>query len=176
MAISKEVSNATKQFIINNEQFFNEAPVIIDDIISHFNIQKKEYAFEDDISGVLIIDKSKDKFTIGINKQGTDQRKNFTIAHELGHFVLHNNDMSNTFVDNIFFRKKADGYTSKEEKIEKEANYFAANILMPEHLVKKEIANLENDWFEDDAVAELAKKFNVSSSAMMYRLINLKLI
>lgn len=77
------------------------------------------------------------------------------------------------FVDKVFFRKKSDGYTSKEEKIEREANYFAANILMPEKLIFQAVSNLTCDLYEDETVYNLAKDFNVSSSAMLYRLINL---
>ena len=113
MAISKDVINRTNQFIKDNDQFFKEAPVNINEIVNVCKITKKEYPFDNDISGVLIIDKSNQKVTIGVNSNTiSEQRKNFTVAHELGHFILHNNNMSNTFVDNIFFRKKAEGYLS----------------------------------------------------------------
>lgn len=179
MAVSKEVISRTNDFINDYIKFFEKAPIDINKIIELKNINIEEYPFDEDISGVLIIDKLSQKSTIGVNtNQNTfSVRKNFTLAHELGHFVLHN-DISNTFVDKIFFRKKSDGYTTKEEKIEREANYFAANVLMPEHLIQKEIENINNDFLfeEDNIVEDLAAKFSVSKSAMLYRLINLGII
>lgn len=44
---------------------------------------------------------------------------------------------------------------------------------MPEHLVRKEeIAELKCDLHDDATIASLANKFEVSSSAMTFRLIN----
>lgn len=179
MAVSKEIVNITNDFINDYIKFFEKAPINIYQIIESKKIIIKEYPFDEDISGVLIIDKINQKNTIGVNlnQNSFDARKNFTLAHELGHFVLHN-DISNTFVDKIFFRKKSEGYTTKEEKIEREANYFAANILMPEHLIQKEIESLNNDFLfdEENIVEGLAQKFLVSKPAMLYRLINLGII
>ena len=57
-----------------------------------------------------------------------DGRKNFTIAHELGHFSLHKNrrELRCTFDDLNNFSGK-----THPEGIEQEANSFAANLLMP---------------------------------------------
>ncbi|MEC4041899.1 ImmA/IrrE family metallo-endopeptidase [Myroides odoratimimus] len=180
MAVNKDIINKINDFISNNKQFFEEAPIKIYSLIESQQINIKEHTFDDDITGVLIIDKENDKATIGINpiKNNYVPRKNFTLAHELGHFVLHN-DLSNTFVDKIFFRKKSEGYTTKEEKIEKEANHFAASILMPDFLIKKEIQSINHGFLLDDdekTIQDLADKFSVSKPAMLYRLINLGII
>ena len=56
-------------------------------------------------------------------------RKNFTIAHELGHYSLHanNSDLKCSINDlNNFGDIPPHG-----ENIEREANVFAANLLMP---------------------------------------------
>ena len=173
MSISKSIIDITNSYIETNDFLFEELAIKLDDLLKKEGIDLISYPFKDEISGVLILDG--EKKTIGVNKNSSNVRKRFTIAHELGHYMLHA-QKSNMFMDNIFFRKKSEGYTSKEEKIEKEANYFAANILMPENLIKKEIAELDCDLHDDITVASLANKFEVSSSAMTFRLINLGLI
>ncbi|BEV05025.1 ImmA/IrrE family metallo-endopeptidase [Chryseobacterium gambrini] len=173
MSVPKLIIDITREYIDNNAFLFQELPINLDKLIQKEGISVINYPFEDDISGVLVIEN--DNATIGINKKSSNVRKRFTLAHELGHFKLHT-QKSKMFMDNVFFRKKSEGYTSKEEKIEKEANYFAANILMPEHLVRGEIAELKCDLHDDVTIASLANKFEVSSSAMTFRLINLGLI
>ncbi|RLJ31173.1 uncharacterized protein DUF955 [Chryseobacterium sp. 7] len=173
MSISKSIIDITREYIDTNSFLFESLPINLEELIGKEGISVINYPFEDDISGVLVIEE--DNVTIGVNKKSSNVRKRFTLAHELGHFKLHT-QKSKMFMDNVFFRKKSEGYTSKEEKIEKEANYFAANILMPEHLVRKEIVGLKCDLHDDATIASLANKFEVSSSAMTFRLINLGLI
>lgn len=173
MSISKSVVDITKEYVEFNASLFEELPINLDLLIEKEGINLISYPFKDDISGVLILEG--DKATIGIDKNSNNVRKRFTLAHELGHYKLHA-QKSNVFMDNVFFRKKSEGYTSKEEKIEKEANYFAANILMPENLIRKEILELNCDLHDDSTISSLANKFEVSSSAMTFRLINLGLI
>ncbi len=59
---------------------------------------------------------------------------------------------------------------------EREANAFSAALLMPEKYLLKEIRNHHFELSEDDSLQELAKLFNVSVSAMTFRLINLNLL
>jgi len=49
-------------------------------------------------------------------------RKRLTLAHELGHLVLHTNDL--------------------DADVEKQANNFAAEFLMPEHIIKPQLRSL----------------------------------
>lgn len=173
MSISKSVIDKTKSYIDSNSLLFEKYPVDLEKLLSVQNIKLKDYPFEEDISGVLNINES--GATIGYNSSLKKERRRFTIAHELGHFVLHN-DEPKVFMDKVFFRKNSGGYTSKEEKIEKEANYFAASILMPENIIRKEISNVECDLHDDSTISQMARKFGVSSSAMLYRLINLNIL
>lgn len=175
MAISKKVINETKSFIENI--FSNNSdlklPINIQCIIKKLKIDLVNYTFDDDISGVLVLNDSHP--TIGINQAHSEVRKRFTIAHELGHYVLHK-DQGSMFMDKVLYRKSSDGYTIKDERLEREANYFAANLLMPANIVKNYIETNDLDFYEDSNIQKMAKDFGVSSSAMTYRLINLGLI
>ena len=173
MSISKNIIESTQEYIDANINLFQNLPIDLEGLIERDSVKIITYPFQDDISGVLVLDG--ESATIGVNRNSSNVRKRFTLAHELGHYKLHT-QKSSVFMDNVFFRKKSEGYTSKEEKIEREANYFAASILMPEHLVRKEISELNCDLHDDLVLASLANKFEVSSSAMTFRLINLGLI
>lgn len=63
-----------------------------------------------------------------VNKNFTNDRKRFTIAHELGHILLHN--------ENLF---PISSYRDKE----KEANIFASEFLMPESEIKNSLRQLK---------------------------------
>ena len=90
-------------------------------------------------------------------------RQRFTIAHELGHFLLAHGKS---------FRDTPKDYSvTNYDPNEVQANRFAAELLMPEAAVRLLVTNLE---ISD--VDRLAEIFNVSQAAMMYRLKNLRLI
>jgi len=175
MAISQKVATETKKFV--NEYLSNisidDLPINIDILVKKLRIDLVNYTFDDDISGVLVLNESQP--TIGVNQGHSEVRRRFTIAHELGHFILHK-DQGTMFMDKILFRKNSEKYSSKDEKLEKEANYFAANVLMPENAVRDLFSESIIDFYDDEDIRTLASKFKVSSSAMTYRLINLGLI
>lgn len=157
----------------------NQIPIPVEEITQKLNIKISYEPFEGDLSGVLFRDKS--DTIIGVNSNESDQRKRFTIAHELGHFVLHEGDQLH--VDHNFktnFRNSISSQGSNFNEIE--ANAFAASLLMPETLVKEMYETaLSNgvDPFTDDhseEVALLAKLFNVSQTAMLIRLGKLGLL
>jgi len=133
----------------------------------------------ENVSGVLVI-KDK-KGIIGYNVNHAKVRRRFTIAHELGHYVLHGHlsDKDEVFVDKDFivkFRNNINSYNKAEERQESEANAFAAALLMPEHLIEKEFENSHlAEMGEPELISYLAKKFEVSVLAMTYRLTNLNL-
>ena len=54
--------------------------------------------------------------------------------------------------------------------IEKQANFFAAALLMPKVLIKKKVGELKESLPYDDKLIHLADMFQVSNQAMDYRL------
>ena len=84
------------------------------------------------------------------------ERKIFTIAHELGHLILHKNS----------FNGKIAEENSKEEK---EADMFAAEFLMPEKAFEKKWEAYKGiSWI--DAVLQIKQHFGVSYKTVLYRL------
>ena len=95
-------------------------------------------------------------WVIRVNKNQNIRRQRFTVAHELGHYMMHRNK-SESFTDEVFFR------TEKKDAIEYRANEFASQLLMPEERVRRAIAG------GDRNLGKLSERFNVSSAAMKAR-------
>lgn len=60
--------------------------------------------------------------------------------------------------------------TSDEQAMEIEANAFAMELLMPEHLMREAIGTRGVDVEDEKRVAALAKKFRVSVPVMVLRI------
>lgn len=152
-------------------------PIPIESIVLARGIRLLPYDLGEDTSGVLVIENG--NATIGYNKSESKVRNRFTIAHELGHYELHKDKEQTLFVDNgfkVMFRSNnSHNSDCSSLQMEREANEFAANILMPEPLLRAELERLELDYTDESAIKLLAKKFGVSSVAMSYRIANLQL-
>ncbi|MCJ2158600.1 ImmA/IrrE family metallo-endopeptidase [Leuconostoc mesenteroides] len=151
----------------------------VDKIISLFDIEIRE-EYEGDFSGVIRpLDDG--KYEIVVNPFDSEQRKRFTKAHELGHFLLED-------VDEDFHRQTVNlnGYSETKRKSETKANFFAAQLIMPAQLIIKLIKNWveaehNGDFDFSDADLEqmitwLSKSLDVSYSAMKVKLNSLGII
>src|SRR4051812_11307021 len=101
-----------------------EAPIPVEDVAEQLGLRLQSFALGDDVSGVLVVDG--DAGVIGYNSSHPAVRQRFTIAHEIGHYLLHRSD-SSLFIDERYFavfrdKKSSEGVDSRE----REANAFAA--------------------------------------------------
>lgn len=158
------------ELLLKENEFYNIG-FDIDELVKKLNIElvKRNFDFDGDISGLLAV--SNNKVVISVNSGEDPKRQRFTIAHELGHFALHSKDQP-LFVDKapkVMYRNNASatGGILKE----REANAFAAALLMPKDLISQAIDNCDLGGY--DIVEKLAKDFNVSEQAMSFRLSNL---
>jgi Zn-dependent peptidase ImmA (M78 family) len=110
---------------------------------------------------------------IWLNATEIPARRRFTLAHELGHWVC---QCLAGRSDPIYCRT-ADvavgaGHAPPENPdrtLEREANIFAAELLMPEEAVRDE-------WSRSADRTELADRFGVSGEAMQWRLYGFGLV
>ncbi len=140
-------------------------PLDIEQVVKQvFGISIIEEKFDKNVSG--FIENINGKWLIYLNKYESVFRKRFTIAHELAHFIKHKDNylFGSVFPDKVFFRD------SVNNSIEREANDFAAELLMPKDVFIKEIEDGCN------TIEKLADKFQLSTSAVRYRAYKLGLI
>lgn len=139
-------------------------PVPIEDIAYGLNI-KISKAPSDDFSGLLI--RKDGHALIGVNSREAPVRQRFTIAHELAHFFLH--PQKDTFVD--FRKEKKNGEVRSMR--EREADMFAAALLMPKDPLLKDFKKVARNGFSENSIETLARQYAVSEDAMRIRLLNL---
>ena len=150
-------------------------PVSVETIAKRMQAKLSFEPFEgqDDISGILYRDG--ENTVIGINSAHPDTRQRFSIAHELGHLLLHK---KNLFVDKVINRDSKSSLAI--DKAEIEANAFAAELLMPRNFIMEEIqrklAKRNFTLSKEKLIETLARKFKVSTQAMEYRLNNLGIL
>jgi Zn-dependent peptidase ImmA (M78 family) len=96
------------------------------------------------------------------------RRYRFTIAHEIGHWVCHCLEGRAPRLEPSFCRA-TDIAHDADRSIEREANIFASELLMPEHAVRRTWAEIATEG-HDDPVAAAAARFDVSPTAMGWRL------
>lgn len=99
-----------------------------------------------------------------VNPKARPERRRFTIAHELGHFILHRATQATFNCD------KESVYTGIDslKLIEREADDFASNLLMPGDMLRERIDGKRIDFH---LLGALAKEFAVSLEAMCIRLV-----
>lgn len=133
-------------------------PVPIKDVAGKFGLTVVEFDFPNTLSGVL----KKERRVIGVNKNHPIVRQRFTIAHELGHFLLgHEIGIDEDMIDDDF---------DKPVDKEREANVFAANILIPRRLLKEEVEKNSIN------LKKLSELFNVSEQAITIQLLETRLL
>jgi|SRR5271165_1167237 len=128
-------------------------------------------SLEGDLSGFLYRDKA--QAVIGVNTRHAPVRQNFTIGHELGHLLLH--DQEQLHVDHEFRVRLRDDVSSQgTDEAEREANFFAASLLMPKDFLEADLAKEDYvDLLDDQLLHTLARKYGVSTQALVNRLKNL---
>ena len=105
--------------------------------------------------------------TFFLNDAGTTERGVFTLAHELGHVILHQG----------FYGASA-SFSGTDKELDKAASWFAACFLMPERAVRAVIDLLgvaPDDWTWD-VLMSVKRRFAVSAQTFLYRLDELSII
>jgi Zn-dependent peptidase ImmA (M78 family) len=139
-----------------------------------------KYFEEHDLSGTVVRD-AEGSITIGINTLHPHVRQRFSVAHEVGHAMMHLAKGEDLIVDppsRSFFNRDEQASLGEDSR-EIEANQFAAALLMPPHF----IAGVGNELLADSSgmtitslIDRLATRFDVSTQAMKFRMVNLGVI
>jgi Zn-dependent peptidase ImmA (M78 family) len=165
----KEIEQRVGELL--KEANLNHIPVPVEDIAAHFKLRIGRKPSKD-FSGFVL--RKDGAGLIGINSDESPRRQRFTIAHELGHFFLH--PSKEAFVD---YRQNAKKHPRTLK--EREADLFAASLLMPRMELSKDFAKIAKDAFFDQEQIEgtitfLAHRYEVSEEAMHIRLMTLGMV
>lgn len=152
----------------------SDPPIDVEFIAHTCGAYVRRERFRRDLSGMLVRGDTEDEGTtiIGVNSTHHPRRQRFTIAHEIGHLQLHRG--RRVTVDSglrVDYRVDAGNPSVQEER---DANAFAAALLMPSDAVRRAAGPLVGAGStRTRLISELAKAFEVSEEAMGYRLLNL---
>ena len=150
------------------------APIPLARIAKYLGAVVRYQPFEGEVSGLLYRD-TNGVVVIGINSAHPPTRKRVTLAHELGHLLLHRAETLH--IDNGFPVAFRDGLSETGTDVtEIEANQFAAALLMPEGLLRQDVLAQGISVDIDVAANRLAEKYQVSVAAMNIRLSRLNLL
>jgi Zn-dependent peptidase ImmA (M78 family) len=153
-----------------SEHQIRSAPVAVAKIAKALGVKVQLERAENDLSGFLYRDRKRNLAIIGVNAGHPKNRRLFTTAHELGHFLLH--DFDDLHIDRrfkVWLRSEASSEGTDVQ--EKEANLFAAELLMPARFLTADVEKIGAIDLEDEAVLKgLANKYGVSTQAMTFRL------
>ena len=141
------------------ETGFLKPPIPVEEVAKALGIAVYPWSFIDDVSAVLV--RSSRLTAIAINEKHPETRQRFSVAHELGHAVLgHAENLYIEFVAPMLFQEQSPQRIDHE----REANWFAADLLMPAESVREDYKRFKGD------VSQMAKHYKVSEQAMWARL------
>src|SRR3990172_9125689 len=124
--IKKLVRNLLKDYKVI------KPPVPVETLAQKLGAKVGYSPFDGDISGMVYRDE--DHVIIGVNSLHHTHRQRFTIAHEIGHMLLHRG--IEVHVDRTYrINLRDDISSSAVDHDEIEANRFAAELLMPEKML-----------------------------------------
>lgn len=122
--------------------------------IQEYEIQVISHHFSNHkIEGLTVVDKLGISFSYEIDNPKVKQ--NFTLCHELGHFILKHN--GNYFAESI---------DNQDNLSEREANIFSAVILMPDIILLSKI------YYSYDTFHQVQNSLQVSKQALFFRLLD----
>jgi len=164
---------------------FQVTPIDVNGIAETLGIQVSGRPMEDQASGMLVVNGNVSHIIYNSNHHPNRQR--FTVAHEIGHFVLHHTpSVDRLFVDQKFAVYKRAGASNAPEYLgfdsattpseEREANQFASALLMPKSRLQKYLEDRQLTMLDDYDLTALARTFGVSEQAMTLRATRLNLI
>lgn len=163
----KTMAQLIHSFVYSDRKKIDKVDSIIE-LLGSLGIEVYESKMSElSISGYVTMSPESRKPMIVVNSDEPVNRQRFTMAHELGHLLLHFKWVPNTTLNpnagtNVAYRHHLEIYSPNEKVQEFEANTFAAELLMPSSKFIELASKTKDDL-------ELATYFGVSKSAVEVR-------
>ena len=152
--IIDDIEELTATILINNDMY--NIPVDPVKIAKAYDVVVYEGNLDNKIAGAIRYVEETKKFEILVNQNHPEEKQRYTIAKELGYYLLYEEKLKNEEIHVELIQKETN---EEEQRVE----YFAGALLINKTL-------LENVYEINNKIAELAKLFNVSVSTMTIRL------
>ncbi len=138
----------------------------LNDICKKLGLRVKEVPASG-FDGALVRSRSAQKGIVAVNAGIREQsRKRFTIAHEIGHFVIPHHRL----LGNICEQRAIESFSTRLRRPELEANEFAAEFLLPSAVLRRTF-NLRE--FSLAQISTVANEFDTSLTATTRSFLNL---
>ncbi len=147
-------------------KYWGDIPVPVFDILGELGLGPDRPLMDDNVSG-WIERRPDGSYRVAVNPMHALVRQRFTAAHELGHYIYHRELLGAGVGDTRAYRQDGTPIAPNaavRTMHERQANSFAANLLMPHH----SITALQNQGI--NTVPGLAERLQVSQEAMRIRL------
>ena len=155
----------TKAEEILRENYITTPPVDFYEIARNEGLEIETKDFGDEFNNISGYIKPGIR-TIYVNSRDSENRRKFTVAHELGHWLLHRNKLEEEPEKYAILYRIPLGRSSGDP-VEQEANCFAANLLVPEALLAERMTHAHTE-------EQLSQEFMVSKDVIGYRVANLE--
>lgn len=150
------ITSASDLLQLANDNGIESSPLDVSALTKLLGIKMRFEPMSGDESGCLKKEAKTGGWIMTVNSLHHPHRQRFTIAHELGHFIQHS-ILADSFEDSAFFRN------GEMNRMETEANKFAAELLMPDTKFNEFVSA------GSVRVEEIAEFFQVSSMAVRVR-------
>lgn len=142
-------------------------PIPVEQLCRHLDIASIGELDAEGFEAALITDDCKSAGAILIARERSRQRRRFSIAHELGHFLIPSHlprpgERSLCSAEHLGIQDMKE--LDRRRRMEAEANRFAALLLMPPPLLRAELKAIRRPDISD--IVRLARVFDVSKDAM----------
>lgn len=161
MKHSKEWASLDDNYLAIIKKYQREVPVKLGAIAGELGLSVKVSTLSSGVSGE--IKKVKSGYEVRVNKHEIKERQRFTLAHEISHYLLHEDLIGDGISDTILYR------SSLSDTLEAQANRLAADILMPVDIVAAKLVEYSSES-EVQRYEKIAKDLCVSTSALKIRL------
>ena len=165
--MSRDIEARATELLKQNGLF--KQVVDVEALAEALRVSVQSQPLEDGFSAFLLVKEG--NATAFVNSDHHPNRRRFSLAHEIGHFVLHHQPTKK--LDDLFLDKSVALYTRKDHHsndMEREANEFAASLLMPRDLLEKYVNKNDLDIEDEFDVSRLALALGVSEQALQISL------
>lgn len=171
------IPNPSKKAAELLERFeISAIPVPVESIARKLDAIVRYVPLDDELSGMIYV--NDETPIIGVNSIHHIHRQRFTIAHEIGHLVLHYDRVrEKVHVDKRFrvaiYYNRDTQSSHGTELVEIQANQFAAALLMPETYLRSVVSG-RYDIDDDGPIESLSRRLRVSRQALEFRIRSLR--